>query len=85
MDTPLTRDNPNVRPLLDQAEPLTAEDVARAVVYAYQQPERVLVSEITMRPAAPGAAAPMSEAVLDSAGRCEMIARNPVMTISQRR
>jgi NADP-dependent 3-hydroxy acid dehydrogenase YdfG len=36
--------------LLDEAEPLTAEDVARAVVYAYEQPERVLVSEITMRP-----------------------------------
>ena len=50
VDTPLTRDNPVIRPLLDQAEPLTAEDVARAVVYAYQQPERVLVSEITMRP-----------------------------------
>jgi clavulanate-9-aldehyde reducatase len=50
VDTPLTRDNPAVRPLLDQAEPLTAEDVARAVVYAFEQPERVLVSEITMRP-----------------------------------
>jgi NADP-dependent 3-hydroxy acid dehydrogenase YdfG len=50
VDTPLTRDNPVVRPLLDQVEPLTAEDVARAVVYAYRQPERVLVSEITMRP-----------------------------------
>jgi NADP-dependent 3-hydroxy acid dehydrogenase YdfG len=50
VDTPLTRDNPVVRPLLEQAEPLTAEDVARAVVYAYQQPERVLVSEITLRP-----------------------------------
>jgi NADP-dependent 3-hydroxy acid dehydrogenase YdfG len=50
VDTPLTRDNPAVRPLLDQAEPLTAEDIARAVVYAFEQPERVLVSEITMRP-----------------------------------
>jgi NADP-dependent 3-hydroxy acid dehydrogenase YdfG len=50
VDTPLTRDNPVVRPLLEQVEPLTAEDVARAVVYAYQQPDRVLVSEITLRP-----------------------------------
>ena len=50
VDTPLTRDTPAVRPLLDQAEPLTAEDIARAVVYAFEQPERVLVSEITMRP-----------------------------------
>jgi len=50
VDTPLTRDNPKIRPLLDAIEPLTAEDVARAVVYAYQQPERVAVSEIVIRP-----------------------------------
>jgi len=50
VDTPLTRDNPRIRPLLDECEPLTAEDVARAVVFAYQQPARVAVSEIVMRP-----------------------------------
>ena len=53
VDTPLTRDNPIVRPLLDETQPLPAEDVARSVVFAFQQPERVLVSEITLRPAAP--------------------------------
>jgi NADP-dependent 3-hydroxy acid dehydrogenase YdfG len=50
VDTPLTRENPLIRPLLEQVEPLTAQDVARAVVFIYKQPERVLVSEITMRP-----------------------------------
>jgi NADP-dependent 3-hydroxy acid dehydrogenase YdfG len=50
VDTPLTRENPLVAPLLEEIEPLTAEDVARAVVYAYRQPERVAVSEIVVRP-----------------------------------
>jgi NADP-dependent 3-hydroxy acid dehydrogenase YdfG len=50
VDTPLTRDNPVVRPLLEATEPLRPEDVARAVVYAYLQPPHVLVSELTVRP-----------------------------------
>lgn len=50
VDTPLTRDNPKIRPLLSEIEPLTAEDVAGAVVYAFTQPERVAVSEIVVRP-----------------------------------
>jgi NADP-dependent 3-hydroxy acid dehydrogenase YdfG len=50
VDTPLTRDNPRVRPLLERITPLGAEDVARAVAYAYQQPAEVLVSELTIRP-----------------------------------
>lgn len=50
VDTPLTRDNPKVAPLLAQAEPLRPIDVARAVVYALQQPPHVLVSELTVRP-----------------------------------
>ena len=50
VDTPLTRDNPKIRPLLDQCEPLSSEDVAQAVVFAYQQPERVVVSEMVVRP-----------------------------------
>jgi NADP-dependent 3-hydroxy acid dehydrogenase YdfG len=49
VDTPLTRDNPKVRPLLEQCEPLTAEDVAQAVVYALSQPPRVAVSEVVVR------------------------------------
>jgi NADP-dependent 3-hydroxy acid dehydrogenase YdfG len=50
VDTPLTRDNPKVRPQLEACEPLTPDDVARAVVFAYQQPARVAVSEIVVRP-----------------------------------
>lgn len=48
--TPLTEDNPKIRPLLEEIDPLTAEDVARGVVFAYEQPERVAVSEIVLRP-----------------------------------
>ncbi len=50
VDTPLTRDNPVVRPLLEAVDPLAPEDVARAIVYAYRQPEHVVVSELTIRP-----------------------------------
>lgn len=50
VDTPLTRDNPVVRPLLEATEPLGPQDVARALVYAYRQPPHVLVSELTIRP-----------------------------------
>lgn len=50
VDTPLTRGNPKVAPLLAQQEPLSPDDVARAVVYAYRQPPHVLVSELTLRP-----------------------------------
>jgi NADP-dependent 3-hydroxy acid dehydrogenase YdfG len=50
VDTPLTRGNPSVRPLLEEIEPLTPEDVARAVVYAFRQPEHVTVSELVLRP-----------------------------------
>ena len=52
VDTPLTRDNLRIRPLLEEIEPLAAEDVARAVIYAYQQPERVAVTEVVIRPRA---------------------------------
>jgi NADP-dependent 3-hydroxy acid dehydrogenase YdfG len=50
VDTPLTRDNPVVRPLLEAAEPLAPDDVARAIVYGYEQPPHVVVSELTVRP-----------------------------------
>jgi NADP-dependent 3-hydroxy acid dehydrogenase YdfG len=50
VDTPLTRGNPTVAPLLAQQQPLSAADVARAVVYAFDQPPHVLVSELTLRP-----------------------------------
>ena len=50
VDTPLTRDNPVVRPLLEAVEPLAPEDVARAIVFAYRQPDHVVLSELTIRP-----------------------------------
>ena len=50
VDTPLTRDNPVVRPLLEAVEPLAPEDVARAIVFAYSQPDHVVLSELTIRP-----------------------------------
>jgi NADP-dependent 3-hydroxy acid dehydrogenase YdfG len=50
VDTPLTRDNPVVQPLLETVEPLVPEDVARAIVFAYRQPDHVVLSELTIRP-----------------------------------
>jgi len=50
VDTPLVRDNPAVSGLLDACEPLAPEDVARSIIYAFQQPPHVLVSELTVRP-----------------------------------
>jgi NADP-dependent 3-hydroxy acid dehydrogenase YdfG len=50
VDTPLTRNAPKVRPLIESIDPLRPEDVARAVVWAYQQPEHVVVTEIGLRP-----------------------------------
>ncbi|MBV9601420.1 MAG: SDR family oxidoreductase [Chloroflexi bacterium] len=50
VDTPLTRNAPKVRPLIESIDPLRAEDVARAVVWAFQQPERVVLTEIGLRP-----------------------------------
>lgn len=50
VDTPLTRDNPKVRPLLEETVPLAPEDIARAVVYAFAQPAPVAVTEIVVRP-----------------------------------
>lgn len=50
VDTPLTRNNPKVLPLLQASEPLTADDVALAIAYAVGQPPHVLVGELTVRP-----------------------------------
>jgi NADP-dependent 3-hydroxy acid dehydrogenase YdfG len=50
VDTPLTRNAPKVRPLIESIDALRAEDVARAVVWAFQQPERVVLTEIGLRP-----------------------------------
>ena len=48
--TPLTLDNPLVRPLVDTIEPLTPEDIARCLVFAYQQPPHAVISELVIRP-----------------------------------
>jgi NADP-dependent 3-hydroxy acid dehydrogenase YdfG len=50
VDTPLTRNAPRVRPLIESIDALRAQDVARAVVWAYQQPERVVITELGLRP-----------------------------------
>jgi NADP-dependent 3-hydroxy acid dehydrogenase YdfG len=50
VDTPFTRNSPVIAPLFDRSEPLHAEDVARAVVYAYLQPRHVNVNEIAVAP-----------------------------------
>ena len=50
VDTPLTRRPPAVRSLLEQMHPLAPEDVARALVFAYQQPPHVVISELVIRP-----------------------------------
>jgi clavulanate-9-aldehyde reducatase len=50
VDTPLTRNAPKVRPLIEAIDPLLPADVARAVVFAYQQPPHVLINELALRP-----------------------------------
>ncbi|MBV8941409.1 MAG: SDR family oxidoreductase [Solirubrobacterales bacterium] len=50
VDTPLTRRPPAVRALLEQMHPLAPEDVARALVFTYQQPPHVVISELVIRP-----------------------------------
>jgi NADP-dependent 3-hydroxy acid dehydrogenase YdfG len=50
VSTPLTRNNPKSVPLLNAIDPLAADDVAHAVVYAYQQPPHVAVTELVIRP-----------------------------------
>ena len=48
--TPLTMDNTVIRPLMDTIEPLAPEDIARCLVFAYQQPARAVISELVIRP-----------------------------------
>jgi NADP-dependent 3-hydroxy acid dehydrogenase YdfG len=49
VDTPLTRNAPKVRPLIESIDPLKPQDVARALVYAYQQPQHVVIHELALR------------------------------------
>jgi NADP-dependent 3-hydroxy acid dehydrogenase YdfG len=48
--TPLTMDNPVVAPLMEAIDPLAPEDVARCLVFAYQQPAHAVISELVIRP-----------------------------------
>ncbi|HLZ30827.1 MAG TPA: SDR family oxidoreductase [Chloroflexota bacterium] len=50
VDTPLTRNAPKIRPLIESITPLQPEDVARAIVFAFQQPAHVTVTELALRP-----------------------------------
>jgi NADP-dependent 3-hydroxy acid dehydrogenase YdfG len=50
VDTPLTRGPATVRALLERIHPLAPEDVARALVFAFQQPPHVVISELVIRP-----------------------------------
>lgn len=50
VDTPLTRNAPKIRPLIESINPLQPEDVARAIVFAFQQPAHVTVTELALRP-----------------------------------
>lgn len=50
INTPLVSTNPNAAHLLDAIDPLQPEDVANAIVYAFKQPDYVLLSEVTLRP-----------------------------------
>jgi hypothetical protein len=49
VDTPLTRGSPVVRGWLEQIRPLSPQDVARALTFAYQQPPHVVISELVLR------------------------------------
>ena len=50
VDTPLARSNPKVRDLLEEIDALHPDDIARAIVYAWRQPEHVVISELAIRP-----------------------------------
>jgi NADP-dependent 3-hydroxy acid dehydrogenase YdfG len=50
VDTPLTRNAPKVRPLIESIDPLRPEDIARAIVFAYEQPAHVVIHELALRP-----------------------------------
>jgi NADP-dependent 3-hydroxy acid dehydrogenase YdfG len=66
VDTPLTRGPASVRALLEQMHPLAPEDVARALVFAFQQPPHVVISELVIRPLDEAANADMPDAGEDA-------------------
>jgi NADP-dependent 3-hydroxy acid dehydrogenase YdfG len=50
VDTPMSRSNPFAQPIFAKTEPLTPNDVARAIVYVLDQPSNVLVLEVALQP-----------------------------------
>lgn len=52
VDTPLARANPFAQEWLNSIAPLQAEDVARAIGFALQQPGHMAINEIVLRPLA---------------------------------
>ncbi len=49
VDTPMSRANPFAQPLFKEVEPLTPDDVARAIVYVLQQPPNVMILELALQ------------------------------------
>jgi NADP-dependent 3-hydroxy acid dehydrogenase YdfG len=58
VDTPMTRNSPVIAPLVERSVPLQADDVARAVVWAFQQPPHMNVGELSLAPVSGGDIAP---------------------------
>ncbi len=54
VNTPLTRDSPVVRRLLDSGPSLSPEDVAESVLWVLCQPRHVSISELVVRPVGRG-------------------------------
>jgi NADP-dependent 3-hydroxy acid dehydrogenase YdfG len=54
VNTPLTRNSPMVRRLLDSGPSLCPEDVAASVLWVLSQPKHVSISEVVVRPVGRG-------------------------------
>lgn len=50
VDTPMSRANPYAQRIFSEVQPLTPDDVARAVLYVLEQPPNVLIQELSMQP-----------------------------------
>ena len=50
VETPMLDDNPFAEDLMTKVKPLTPEDCARAIRYAYEQPDNCSINEIVIRP-----------------------------------
>ena len=50
VETPILQGNPRVPEILERVTPLTPTDIARSMVFAFQQPPHVAVNEIAIRP-----------------------------------